>query len=203
MSYWYQKCMPRIKDVKPHIPRTIKQLLSVDGMKGIYIWGSYARNINNPNHRLKDIDVLVETKFVSGDLLAIDNKIINANYDDEFLENQGFSPYAIKFSKCFTNLKKYNVDCWAISSDKSLLHWGPILKSKTETDLLNKEAEEYASQLTGIAPKKIQRASEKNRNNWFNIYCHYKEKCFDGMPSGWYKTDEIRIKNLLHRTIKI
>ena len=195
--------MPKIKDVKPYIKQTISSLKDVEGVKSVYIWGSYSKGIDKPNSRIKDIDVLARTIFNSGDLLAIDNKIIKSICSDNYLENQGYDPSAIKFSKHFLTFAKYNVDCWAITGDRKLVHWGPVITNKKESEEINIEAEKYASKNTGTEKKKINKSSEHVRKNWYNHYCYYLNQCFEGMPTGWYQTEDIKIKEILSQTIKI
>lgn len=202
MNSWYEKCMPKIKDVKPHISGALGNFKNIKGVKDLYIWGSYAENIDNPNFRIRDIDVLVKTQFNSGDLIAINDSIVKDSYSDEHLENQGYDPLAIKFSKKFLELSKYNVDCWAVSSDRKLLHWGPSPCNKNDSDNINQEAENYATHLTGISRKKINKSSEKNRKNWFNSYKQYINQYFNDMPTGWYKMEEVKIKDLFAKAIK-
>ena len=88
--------MPKIKDIEPNISEVLSKFKKTDGIKSIYAWGSYANNINNLDFRVRDIDVLARTQFNSGDLLAIDDKIIEANYDNEYLENQGYNVSRVK-----------------------------------------------------------------------------------------------------------
>lgn len=203
MSSWYEKCMPRIKDVKPYIKEVVSSLKNIEGVNSVYIWGSYSKNINKPNTRIKDIDVLAKTIFHSGDFLAIDNKIIKSICSDSYLENQGYDPLVIKFSKKFLTFAKYNIDCWAISGDRKLIHWGPICVNKKESEDINKEAEKYASKNTGTEKIKINKSAEHIRKNWYNHYCSYLDQCFKGMPTGWYKTEDIKIRDIISQTIKI
>ena len=195
--------MPKIKDIKPYIKETVSYLKDVEGVKSVYIWGSYSKNIEKPNVRIKDIDVLARTTFHSGDLLAIDNKIVKDICSDNYLENQGYDPLAIKVSKKFLTFAKYNVDCWAISGDRKLVHWGPICVNKKESEEINKEAERYASKNSGTEKKKIHKSAEHVRKNWYNHYCHYLNQCFKDMPTGWYKTEDIKVREILSQTIKI
>jgi predicted nucleotidyltransferase len=189
--------MPKIKDIKPYIYAILNNFKKANNIKNIYIWGSYARNINKPNYRVKDIDVLIKTNFNSGDLLSVDNNIIAEICSNNYLENQGYDPKTVKFSKNFLKLSKYNVDCWVTSSDRKLIHWGPIIANK-------EEAEQYATKITGDSCKKINYSSENIRKNWYNTYCHYIDnKYFQGMPTGWYKIDSVKIKDLTLNSIKI
>ena len=203
MDSWYKKCMPKIKDVQPHIKEIVSSLKNAEGVKSMHIWGSYSKNIDKPNTRIKDIDILARTSFHSGDLLAIDNKIVKSICSNSYLENQGYDPSAIKFSKQFLTFAKYNVDCWAISEDRKLVHWGPICVNKKESEDINKEAERYASKNTGTEKKKINKSAEHVRKNWYKHYCSYLDQCFEGMPTGWYKTEDIKVREILSQTIKI
>jgi len=195
--------MPKIKDIKPNISEALSNFKNVSGVKALYVWGSYARNIDSPDFRVRDVDLLAKTKFNSGDLLAIGDKIIEASYTNEYLEEQGYDPLSVKFSKEFLALSKYNIDCWAISSDRKLLHWGPILINKDDSKSVNMEAENYAAQFSGITRNKINKSSENNRKNWFNHYVKYVDKCFEGMPTGWYKTEDIKVRDITSQAIKI
>lgn len=203
MSSWYEKCMPKIKEAKPYIEKTVSSLKDVEGVKSVHLWGSYSKNITKPNIRVKDIDVLAKTIFHSGDLLAIDNKILSNICSDNYLENQGYDPLAIKFSKKFLTFAKYNIDCWAISGDRKLVHWGPICVNKKESEDINKEAERYANITSGTEKKAIIKSTEHARKNWYNHYCFYLNQCFEGMPTGWYQTENIKVKDILAQTIKI
>lgn len=204
MSSWFSKCLPRIIDVQDHLKETVQNLNKIKGVKAIYVWGSYARNIDNPNHRVKDIDILVKTAFNSGDLLALDKNIIQASLTDEEFENQGYDPFAIYFSKRFNDIKAIDIDRWAISSDRKLLHWGPILADKDDTHHIFKEAETHANIEAGLSSAEIlQKSSEVVRNNWYNKYREYLNLSFNDMPSGWYQVENIKIKDILSKTIKL
>jgi hypothetical protein len=194
--------MPKVKDIKPNLSNSLNAFKEIDGVKSLYVWGSYAKNIDKPNFRVRDIDILAKTRFNSGDLLAIDDKIITANYSDNYLEDQGYDPTSIKFSRAFLDLSKH-IDCWAISSDRKLLHWGPVPSNINDSNCFSKEAEEYASRSVGITRKKINRSSEQHRKNWFDHYVKYADKYFDGMPTGWYKTEDIRIKDITALAIRL
>ena len=202
LSSWYEKCMPRVKDIKPNLSNSLSKFKDIDGVKTLYVWGSYAHNIDHPYFRIRDIDILAKTKFNSGDLLAIDNKIITANYSETYLEDQGYDPRAVNFSKAFLKLSGY-IDCWAISIDRKLLHWGPVPVNIDDSKCINKEAEKYASNNSGITRQKINKSSEQYRKSWYNHYVKYVNKYFEGMPTGWYKTEDIKIKDITSRAVKI
>lgn len=197
MGSWFNNCMPRIKDVKPTLSQIVHPIQEMEGIKSMYVWGSFVKNLKNPNFRLRDIDILARTRFHSGDLLAIDENIIKQAMSDEELENQGFDPQCVKFSRKFVELSKYNIDHWSLSSDRKLLHWGPIMVNEKESDEVNKEAERYAQRETGLTRKAINKSAESTRKNWYNSYCRYLSKYFENMPSGWYKTEDIKVKEII------
>lgn len=203
MSNWYQKCMPKIKDVDIFLKDLFSDISTSDHIKGMYVWGSYASHLSNPNFRLKDVDVIARTKFDSGDLIAVDDKIIRESFSQTYLEDQGYDPFSVKFSQDFVGIKKYNIDHWAISSDRKLLHWGPILVNRQESESMNKEAEKHAKDITGLSRKKISRASEYEKENWYQSYYHYFDRYFIDMPSGWYKVEDMKIKDILNEAIKL
>ncbi len=194
--------MPKVKDVKPNLSNALSAFKKIDGVRSIYAWGSYAKNIDKPNFRVRDIDILAKTKFNSGDLLAIDNKVITSSYTDTYLEDQGYDPRSVKFSKAFLDLSKH-IDCWAISVDRKLLHWGPVPVNLNDSQCISKEAEDYASRNVGMSRKKINKSSEHHRKNWYNHYVKYVDKYFEGMPTGWYKTEDIKVRDITSQAIKL
>ena len=203
MTTWYKKCMPQIKDIKPHLADVVKEIKEIDGIESVYVWGSYSTNLHKDSYRVKDIDILVKTAFNSGDLISIDDNIIKNICTDSYLESQGYDPMAIKFSKRFTNFTKYNIDHWAISSDNKLLHWGAINVNKDESDDINKEAEQYAFKQTGYNLSKINKSSESTRKNWYRYYCNYINRFFSDMPSGWYQSSEKNMNYILKEAKKL
>jgi len=203
MSNWYKKCMPKIKDVEPFLKDLFKEISSSNHVRGLYVWGSYASHLSNPNFRLKDIDIIARTKFHSGDLVSVNDDIIHGNYDTSYLENVGFDPSSVKFSQDFVGIKKYNIDHWALSHDRKLLHWGPILINRQESDSMKKEAEKHASDITGLNKGRVSKASENEREGWYDSYRHYINRYFADMPSGWYQVEDMKIKDILDEAVKI
>ncbi len=194
--------MPKIKDVKKHLSATIEGIKKSDGVLSLYVWGSVAENFDIPNFRIRDIDIIATTDFHSGDLISIDKEILEEKYSEEELENQGYSPEAIKFSNDFLELKKYNVDHWVISSDNKLLHWGPISPSKEESDEISKEASEHASKEVGLCRDKIHKASLAVRENWYDEHHKYLMRLLSDMPSGWYLSDSDDVQGIIDRAIQ-
>jgi predicted nucleotidyltransferase len=195
--------MPKIKDVKKILPNILSEIKKTEGVKAIYVWGSYVDNFKNQNFRVRDIDIMAKTAFNSGDLISVDENIIKEKISNEDLEDLGYNPQSVIFSKSFLSLNKYNIDHWAISSDSKLLHWGPISYDKKESEEIGKEAAIYASNLTGIERKKINKISQEDRDNWYSQYHKYVNKIFSNMPSGWYLTNAEDMKEIINKSLKI
>lgn len=198
---WYTKCMPRIKDVSSSLPDIAREIKTAAKSKHIYIFGSVAEHFDDPEHIVKDIDIIVKTPFHSEDLQSINKNILS--YKQEYLEEEGYDVDAIKFSKAFASIDKYHIDKWAISSDNKLLHWGPIACDKDESDVVRDDAEKYASRESGIDKTKLKNASNKQRLNWYTMYQKYLEDQFVSMPTGWYCSETSDIKGILNEAIKL
>jgi len=203
LSTWYEKCIPKIKEVKSFLPEISNIIKKIGGVEKVYIWGSYAKHYYNSNFRIKDLDIIVKTNINSQDLISTDEEIIKKRCTNRYLEKLGYVPLSVKFTKKFTEFKKYNIDHWAISSDKKLLHWGPIVANKEEADDIIKEAENYTKLQTGLDRKKINSFSEKKRKNWYKFFCNYINNYFIDMPSGWYQSTENNIEIILKQAIRI
>ena len=174
MSKWYQKCMPKIKEVEPFLIKTAKQIKKISGVDNVYVWGKYVDNINNPNFRIKKVDIITFTNIFSEDLIAVNNDVLKIANNIEELENDGYDPLAVKFSNQLLSLKNNNLDYWTISNDNKLMHWGPIAMNKIESDEIEKEAESHAIKITGKNIKQINKSSENIRQNWYSYYKKYK-----------------------------
>jgi len=200
---WYKKCMPKIKDVEKQLPSIISNIKKINGIKSVYAWGSYRNNYEDPDFRIKDLDIIARTSFNSEDLISISDKIIDAGLNDLLLIEQGYDPNVVKFSGEFIKIKDFNIDHWAITEDNKLLHWGAIVVDKEESDDFNKEAEKYAQKETGINRNKINKSSLQKRNSWYNSYHTFITKFFSNMPSGWYCSTETNIRDILKNSMKI
>lgn len=200
-SSWYKRCLPTVSDTKQSLSRLVDSIRGIAGVKDIYIFGSLVDNFDKPNHRIKDIDVIIKTPFHSEDLVAINHKSILCSAS--YLEDEGYDPAAVKFSKDLKTIDNtVPVDVWVFSSDKRMLHWGPMISTRQEADELNKEASEYATKKTGFNLKKIQTANYIKRKNWYSIYRRYIQAQLGDMPSGWYSSEE-NISSILKNAIKL
>jgi predicted nucleotidyltransferase len=203
MDSWYNKCFPLVKEIKPYLSKLASEIKSISGVKKVYVWGSYAENKDNPNFKLRDIDIIASTNFNSGDLISINNDIVSEGYLDNYLEEQGYDLKSIKFSQTFTKFDENNIDPWAISSDKKLLHWGPIFNNLQESNDIHKEAEKQALLVTGYNRYKTKKVSEKIKENWYEIYYSHINQYLQNMPSGWYSADIDNIKTIIQKSIEI
>lgn len=184
---WYDRAIPKINDVMPYIKSAAKEISSLSKVKNVYAWGSIAENIEDTNYRVKDIDILIECSFDSGDLLAIDNSMTGAlKIASDELEDFGFNPIAVKFTKSLLKMKIPSVDFWAISADKKLLHWGPITETIEEWKQVRKESETKTENITGILKKELCKASEQERKKWHEAYENNIREYSEGCPQGWY-----------------
>jgi len=197
---WYNKAFPMVRDISPLL-KEIASIKEIDGVKDLYVWGSYAANIKNPRFHIKDI--LTETSLFSEDLIPVETSILKKTEKKEDLETEGFDPSSVLFSQAVNDLRSPLFDFWAISKDKKLLHWGPIFANKSDSDSLKKEAENFAMQRTGVESKKVHKISDNRRSNWYMLFHDYYSKQIGGMPSGWYESEETEIDPLIEKAIKI
>jgi hypothetical protein len=195
--------MPTIKNVAPHITSACAELKSVKGVKNVFLWGSYAAHLNEPNYVVKDVDVIAVTTFDSGDLLAIDNSKYSAlKIAQSDLEDMGFDPFAVAFTKRFLSFEKYNVDHWAASADGQLLHWGMIPDSQDEWAELHTEAEKRAVEATGLMRHQLHKTSDVKRREWKKAYDQYTAKYLTSGATGWYPSEH-PLDEILAQAMKV
>lgn len=200
---WYERAMPTIGDTEPYIQAMAKELAGVQGVKNVYVWGSFAENIKNSKYNCKDIDLLVVCGFDSGDLLAVDKTPFGAfETPEDQLEDHGFDPKVVSFTKKYLKYSQYNIDQWALSKDNRLLHWGPLSDSIEEWKVLRKAAEDNAKSLTGLSRKQLCKASNDKRQQWRDAYDKIVQDFISGGPIGWYAAETVE-ENLLDRAIKL
>ena len=193
---WYEKAIPKVRDVIPHITDMCKKIAKSSHVKNIYIFNTLYENLNNPEYRIKDIDLLIDCKFDSGDLLAIDNTNNGAlKMSHNLLTEWGYNPDTVNFTKTILEHKVPSLDFWAISNDKKLLHWGPISETLEEWKQIKKEAEHKTCTQTGFENNQFHLISENDRKKWHQFYENNIKEFYEGCPHGWYasqnKTDKI------------
>jgi hypothetical protein len=201
---WYINIVPKIKDVKASIDLLAKKLISLPHAKSVYAWGSFVKENSNNKFPIKDLDIIVCTDIPSDDLLSIiDEKPSSPfNLSKIAMENEGYNPNAVKFTKSYIAIKDFNLDHWTISSDKKLLHWGATCSEKREWDDIKKDAEEYAEKMSNILKSKLQKSSTKQNLTWVDHYRQYIEKIFVKNPSGWYASDA-KISDIIKETMRL
>jgi len=201
---WYKKSMPTIATVEANINNIAKKISAIKGVKSVLVWGSFVKNAQKKNSVIRDLDIIAVNNIFSEDLLSITNDNICSpfNLSTTELEDEGFNPKSVKFTKAFINIKDYNVDHWAISSDKKLLHWGAFIENKDHWEEIKEQAEKHAQKETKMNRNNLYKASQTTKNRWTNNYNHWINKHLAGMPEGWYKL-ECDIDEILQETKKI
>ncbi len=200
-KYWYAQYMPTVKEAAHIIKDFKKKTKNIDQIKKIYACGSFLQNESKPNQRIKDIDMLAKVNLHSEDLQAVDQNAITTKTEN--LEDEGFDKKSVEFTKQILAISNPHIDHWIISSDKRLLHWGPVCGCKKESDQLKSDAEKFASKETGISYKKLQSTSNEKRNNWYSEYKLYINRELEGMPFGWYISSEKNISSILKKAKEI
>lgn len=200
---WYDRAIPKINDIMPYLKEAAKSISINKQVKNVYAWGSIAENFENKESRVKDIDILIECGFDSGDLLAIDNSFNGAlKIAKAELEDLGFNPDAVSFTQSLLKLKAPSIDFWAISKDKKLLHWGPITETIEEWKQVRKEAEVRAEEATKLSRKEVLSASENERKKWHEAYEKYIHDYANGCPQGWYASQN-SVDKVFEKTTKL
>lgn len=196
--------MPTIKELEPLVMDGSKKISSLPGVNEVIAWGNYAENIKNKNAPIREVELLVKCSFDSGDLLTI-LKGPMGPFDIPFneLEEEGFNPQAVKFTKGLLKSCEFNADYWCMSSDNKFLHWGPVSDTIEEWKTLRKKAEEEASLKTGFCRKTLKNASQQDSQEWIKIYENTLRLFIDKGPLGWYQSSVSEADNILAPSIKI
>jgi hypothetical protein len=184
---WYKKSMPMVRDVKPYLKDIYAKVSKINGVTNVYVCGSLSKNLNNPSFRLRDIDIIAINNLHSEDLLSItDYNPSLFNLKSLSLEEEGYDPNAIEFTKDFIGIN--NIDHWAISEDNFLLHWGAMIEDKDEWDEIKKEAEDNATNITGVDRAKLSKVSSHDIKEWVYTHDKYIKNILSDMPNGWYRS---------------
>lgn len=188
--------MPTIADLTPVIDGICGEIKKIAGVKNVYLWGSYMKHLDKPTYAVKDVDIIAATSFDSGDLLAIDNSKYSAlRLHPNDLEDEGFNPIAVQFTKKFLGYEKFNVDHWAVSKDGKLLHWGAIPENQDEWAELHAEAESRACASVGKKRAELFKETGEKRKEWRKVYDDYIASFLSKKSTGWcqsqHKFEEI------------
>jgi len=198
---WYKGLTPKVIDVKSSIKDLALKIKEIEGVKHVLVWGSFVKNKNVPDYPLRDLDIIAVASIPSEDLIAIvDDSTLSLKVSQ--LEEDGFNPLAINFTKKFTEIEDFNMDHWAISKDKKLLHYGPITDNREEWKDVNKEAEKSAIKETGMTKYNLRKASAEVQQTWYTIYRKHFDNYHGKMPNGWYESEQ-EVKDILKETQKI
>ncbi len=193
---WYKQSMPTISDLTPVIDGICAEIKTISGVKDVYLWGSYVEHLDKPTYAVKDVDIIATTSFDSGDLLAIDNSKYSAlRLHPNNLEDEGFNPQAVSFTKQFLSYEKYNVDHWAVSRNGKLLHWGAMPENQDDWAVLHAEAEKRAQDIVGIGRADLHTFGKSTRKEWRKMYDDYISAFLSKKSTGWcqsqHRFDEI------------
>lgn len=184
---WYEQAIPRIKDALPSIKDMALQIKACKFVENVYAWNSFADNYDKQDERLKQFDLLIQTKINSGDLLAIDTKETKIfKMSSENLEDMGYNPHAVMFTKNLLQMKPAFIDFYALGKDKKVLHLGPITETLEEYKSIQKEAESKTIELTGFSELSFDNLTSSQRKKWQQVYDEYLKKYTSGCPQGWY-----------------
>lgn len=194
--------MPCVKDVTPYVEQVCAGVKQLSGVKAVHLFGSYAQNRSKPSFVVKDVDVIAETNFHSGDLMAIDNSRESAlRIRPDELEDMGFDPQAVTFTKKFLSFQEFNIDHWATSSDGKLLHWGAIPDTQDEWLELHAKAEAEAEMVTGVRRSALSSKSAKKRD-WKSAYDKYISRFIRSGSGGWFPS-ETELADVMATAIKV
>ncbi len=195
--------MPKVKDILPHLNDIAKQVSNIKGVTSVLLWGSLAKFADNPNAIIKDIDIIATTNFCSEDFISIiDDQYSPLKLASNQLEDEGFDPKVVEFTKQFLALK--NIDHWAISGDKKLLHWGIVFDKRDSWDGIKIESEKYAASISGLEKKDLIKASQSTKRYWSLLYDSHMNKILEDnkAPNGWYLSSE-DLSDILPETKKL
>ena len=189
---WYKKIMPTIKEASKELPNIAKTVGDIDGINGVYVWGEYLKHKGEPAYPLRGIDIIAETDIHSEDLLSVteDDNFHPLSMSKEALEDEGYNPDAVNLTKSLMKVKSFNIERWAISKDGKLLHLGPVTSSEDEWNDMKTDAEDSAGRYAGMDTSEIKDASKKQQESWYTSYKRHFDNCLQGMPQGWYETNQ-------------
>lgn len=187
---WYRHSMPTISEVSQYVDEICREIRAIDGVKSVYLWGSYVEHKDQPNYAIKDIDIIAATSFDVGDLLAIDNTRTSAlRINPLDLEDEGFNPVSVNFTKKFISYAKYNTDHWSVASNGSLVHWGAMPETREEWSILHAESEQRANETCNVNRDKLYKCDSDKKREWRQIYESHIANFLSKKASGWCLSD--------------
>lgn len=187
---WYKNIMPKISQVKSELDNIANNIQKIPSVNEVRVWGSFLKNIRNNDFALSDLDIIAVVDIFSEDLVSImDDAPENLfKMTETELEDSGYDPQSVIFTYKYSQIDTFDIDHWAISKDKKLLHLGPITTDKKEWEEIKKEAESYANRCTGV--RRFNLKSEGQKLDWYNNYKQHFSQHLEQMPHGWYISDQ-------------
>jgi hypothetical protein len=201
---WYSDIMPTVGELQKAVSESAEKIYSLPGTESVNAWGSYADNFSKRTARVREVELLVKCSFDSGDLLAIEKGPMgpfNVPFDE--LEDLGFNPKAVKFTKGLLRSCSFPVDLWSYSSDNKLLHWGPVAETIDEWKAIRRQSEDIAEQRTGFCRKTLKKASESEAKEWIRSYEESLRSFISTGPLGWYESACSETGEVLDSAIEI
>lgn len=181
--------MPTIKELEPKVLASAEAICLIPGVKSVYSWGNYADCFSKKDTPIREVELLVLSSFNSGDLLAIDRGPMGPfNIAKDELEDLGFNPQAVSFTKHLLKKCEFRTEFWTLSSDKKLLHWGPVSDTIEEWKELRIQAEEKAEEKTGFCRKTLKKADQQKAKEWIQSYEDSLQSFINKGPLGWYES---------------
>jgi hypothetical protein len=201
---WYSDIMPTVGDLEPLVVASAESIYKLPGVSSVRAWGSYAENAQKKTARIREVEILVKCSFNSGDLLAIEKGPMGPfNIHPNDLEDLGFNPKAVKFTKGLLKSCSFRSDLWTYSSDKKLLHWGPVADTIEEWKEVRKQSEEIAEKRTGFCRKTLKKASEEEAKEWVQSYEESLQSFISEGPLGWYESACSETREIIDSSIEI
>lgn len=199
---WYNNCFPKVKDLIPSIKNIAKEIKTIDGVKNIYLWGSVAENLKNLDFPVRNLNIIASTKFLSDDLISInEGKNSPLKMAETILEENGYDPKSVNFTKNFIKIKNFNMDHWCLSSDNKLLHYGFIIENFKEYKSIENEILKKVEKEIGIKKEAIYNDNE-NLMKYQNYHRYYMKQYLENMPIGWYMSN-LKIKEIKNKIKKV
>lgn len=202
---WYEKLIPNVSDKKEEVSGICENISNIPECEAVYIWGSFAENFKNKTAFVREAEILIKCNFDSGDLLAIDKSSSGPfGIPNEELEDMGFNPKAVSFTRKAIKMVQPYMEIWALSRDNKLLHWGPISDTVEEWKNLRKEAEIHASNELNLNKTALKKANREEVQQWMSEYqCFIRKEIESRSPVGWYESKFKDIDEVLSSCIKI
>ena len=180
--------MPTVKELEPLLKYSSQIIRSLPGVEKISVWGSYVENIKNKNTPIREVELFIKCSFNSGDLLAIEKGSMGPfHIPFSELEEEGFNPKAVVFTKGLIKSCNFKTNYWCLSSDKKILHWGHVVDSVEEWKNIRNEAEKQAELKTGCSRGNLKKENKQNIEEWIQSYENTIRLFVDKEPLGWHQ----------------